>query len=367
MKYVYKKRSYKFIFSFIDMVGNMVFFPLRLFSSRTVRSAGRILMIRCDHIGDVLSATVILEPLRKAFPGAVIDFMAPSWAAEVLENNPYINNVIKFDPPWFDRRSRGFLRSFKGLKDMIRLVKRGKYDVVVDLRGDARHIMAAFLAGVKYRLGYGITGGAFMLTHRVPYKGVMHETERNMALLRPLGIDVPPPGVKLYFSDEDGKKADHLMQESEIEGKYAVFHTVPGHYTKKWYAANFVRVMRYIHDTKGLTPVIVGSEGDKGVIKKIMDVADTKVIDISGKTSLPVLAQVMSRASLFVGVDSAPAHIAAAVGTPTIILFSGVNDPSQWAPKGGNVKVVYPGEGERLSMVEPDEVCRIIDKLLQVG
>ena len=364
MKYIYKKRLYKFIFFIVDIMGNIVSFPFRIFRSRKIKNTGKILIIRCDHIGDVLSATVVLEPLRKAFPEATIDFMAPSWAEEVLNNNPYINNTIKFDPTWFDRKAHGFLRSFKGLKNMTGVMKKGKYDVVIDLRGDVRQITAMFLAGVKYRLGYGITGGGFMLTHRVPYKGLIHETDRNMILLKTLGIDAPSPDVKLYFSEEDNRKADYLIEESEIEGKYAVFHTVPGHYTKKWYAANFVQVMRYISDVKGLTPVIVGSESDRGVIKKVVDVAATRVIDISGKTSLSVLGQVLSRASLFVGIDSAPAHMAAATGTPTVILFSGVNDPSQWAPKGGNVKVVYPGKGERLSLIDPDKVCRVIDKIL---
>ena len=367
MKYVYKKKIYKIIFSILDILGGILFFPAKIFRCKPPENVGKILVIRCDHIGDVLAATIVPELLRKAYPSARIDFMAPSWAKDVLENNPGLDNIIEFDAPWFSRRHIGLPVRMKGLQDMTRIIKSGRYDIAIDLRGDVRHITAMFLAGVKCRLGYGITGGGFMLTHMVPYEGVMHETERNVALLKPLEINVSAPGIKLYLSEEDLGKTDLLMEETGIEGPYAVFHATPGHYTKKWTAQGFVEVIRYISEKKGLMPVLVGSETDMGFAKKITDVAGTRIIDLSGRTSLNVLGQTLRKASLFVGVDSAPAHIAAAAGTPSVVLFSGVNDPRQWAPKGENVKLVYPGKGEKLSVVSAGEVCRVIDELLRSG
>jgi ADP-heptose:LPS heptosyltransferase len=364
MKYVYRKKTYKIIFSVLDVLGGILFFPGKIFRRRPPENVGKILVIRCDHIGDVLAATIIPGLLRKAYPPAQIDFMVPSWAKDILKNNPDINNIIEFDAPWFDRSYVNLLARIKGLKNMTRTIGNGKYDIAIDLRGDVRHITAMFLAGVKCRLGYGITGGGFMLTHTVPYEGVMHETERNVFLLKPLEINVSAPGIKLYLSEEDAGKTDLLMEESGVKGPYAVFHTVPGHYTKKWTAQGFVEVARYISKNKGLTPVLVGSEADMGVAKKITEVANIKIVDLSGRTSLNVLGQILSKASLFVGVDSAPAHIAAAAGTPSVILFSGVNDPRQWAPKGENVKLVYPGAGEKLSVIDAGEVCGIIDEFL---
>ncbi|MFQ5952856.1 MAG: glycosyltransferase family 9 protein, partial [Candidatus Omnitrophota bacterium] len=215
---------------------------------------------------------------------------------------------------------------------------------------------AMFLAGVKYRLGYGITGGSFMLTHQAPYMDTMHETSRNMALLKPLGVKSQTPEIKLYLSGEDAREADLLLKETDVEGEYAVLHAVPGHFTKNWEAGSFAQVARYLQDKKKLKPVMVGGDDDRGETPGI--------IDLSGKTSLTVLGQVLSRASIFIGVDSAPAHIAAAANIPTVVLFSGVNDPEQWAPKGGNVRIIYPGKGKDLSGVDAEEACRVIDEVI---
>ncbi len=367
MKYVYKKRSLVLFAAALDALGGIVAWALKIFSPpKAPESVSRILLIRVDHIGDIIMSTAVISPLRKAFPGAKIDFVVAPGGAELIKNDPDIDRVITFDPSWFNRKRPANLPDqIRDVFSLAGIAKEGKYDVAIDLRGDIRHIFSLFLAGVKCRIGYGITGGGFLLTHRLPYGAVMHETDRNMALLRPLGIECAAPEIRLSFPGEDARKADLLLQRSGIEGRYAVLHPVPGHFTKEWDMEKFMRVARYVSEEKGLIPVVVGSEADSGLMRKALDQADTKLLDLSGRTTLPVLAGVLSGASLFIGVDSAPAHIAAAEGIPAVVLFSGVNDPDQWAPRGRNVRVVYPGKGKYLTGIEPGEVCKVIDEVLK--
>ncbi len=362
--YVYRKKIYILFFALFDVIGNILFFPLRSAGRNKPSVPDRILLIRADHIGDVINATAILGPVRKAFPGAVIDFLAPSWAKDILENNPDIDNIIQFDPPWFDRRCPGFAGHIKGLFTMRGIIKRGDYDIAVDLRGDFRHILAMFLSGTKCRVGYGITGGGFLLTHNVPYEGVMHETDRNMELLRALGVEGGTPEVSLCFPENDAKTGEALIREHGLHGKYAVLHAVPGHGTKKWDPGKFAAVARYLSNEKRFIPVAAGTAGDTEEVKKIKDPADIRLIDITGKTSLGALYHILKHASLFVGVDSAPAHMAAAAGIPAVILFSGINDPGQWAPGGENVRVISPGKGKDLLDIGPEEVCEAIDEMM---
>jgi len=362
--YVYKKKPYILLFSLIDAVGNAFFGIRKLFTRKTPLDFNRILLIRVDHIGDVINAAAVLDPLRRSFPKAGIDLLAPSWACDIVRNNKENVNVICFDPPWFDRNPSGFFGQFKGLREMIGVVKKGRYDICIDLRGDFRHIIAMFVAGVKCRVGYGITGGGFLLTHNVPYKGVMHETDRNMELLRAIGVEEKTSGARLCFPDKDREDAESLVRGSVDDKKYAVLHTVPGHETKKWDPERFAGVIEYVAAEKQLVPVVAGGAADSCEVKKIGDLTDVPLIDLTGETTLGVLYHILHRASLFVGVDSAPAHIAAAAGVPALILFSGVNDPAQWAPKGENVRIIYPGKGKDLSGIQPEEVCRSIDEIL---
>ena len=363
--YVYKKKLYVLLFSLIDAAGNAIFGARKLFRRKIPLEFNRILLIRVDHIGDVINAAVVLDPLRRSFPNAAIDLLAPSLACDIVRDNKANVNVISFDPPWFDRGSSGFFKHLKGLREMVKIIRNGQYDVCMDLRGDFRHIMAMFLAGVRCRVGYGITGGGFLLTHNVPYKGVMHETDRNMELLRAIGIKEKTPGIKLYFSDEDKNTADKLLSDSGVRYKYAVLHIAPGHPAKGWDLEKFAPVVQYLFREKQLVPVMVGVMKDGKKVQKISELIDARLIDMTGKTPFGVLYYLLSSASLFIGVDSGPAHIAALANIPAIILFSGINDPCQWAPKGNRVRLVYRGKGKDLSGVQPDEVCRKIDEVIR--
>ncbi len=220
----------------------------------------------------------------------------------------------------------------------MRVIKNGRYDVAIDLRGDARHILAIFLAGVKRRISYGITGAGFLLTHEVPYEGIKHETERNVDLLSVLGIrNVHLSGVKLSFSGRNKDNTEGLLRKSGLSGPFVVIHPIPGHVGKKWDNRAFAGVIRFLKREKGLLSVLVGSAADIDEIKEIISLAEVEAVNMAGKTTIGTLGGVISGALLFVGVDSGPAHIAAALGVPAIILFSGVNDPRKWAPRGKKV------------------------------
>ncbi len=365
MRYVFKKKKYVILFSVLDALGTVLMLASWIARRALPFKVDRMLIIRGDHIGDVIAATVVLEPLREAFPEATIDFVAPSWAADILSANPFLDNVIPFDPPWFDRSAGGPVFDMNGFRELVELIRKGNYELAIDLRGDFRHILAMYLAGVRYRIGYGVTGGGFLLTHMVPYDTKKHETERNAALLEPLGIEGETGKVGLFLSEEDDEKTDIVRREYGIEKDYAVVHPVPGHKAKNWNEYDFAQVVKYVHDDKGLMPLIVGSESDGKAAKEILSLAGVEGVDLSGKTSLATLGWLASGASLFIGVDSGPSHIAASTGIPSVILFSGVNDPEQWAPKGDNVRIVYPGEGKDLSWVTPPQVYKAIDEVLE--
>jgi ADP-heptose:LPS heptosyltransferase len=319
-----------------------------------------------DHIGDIIMSTAVLRSLREAFPEAQIDLIVSSWGADLVKDNPYTSRVIEFDPVWFDRKkSAGISSQIRGIKDLAGIVKEGRYDAAIDLRGDLRHILALFLSGVKCRVSYGITGGGFLLTHEVPYRQGVHETEHSMDLVRTLGVSPGKPEVSISLpTGATIERSDGVLERDDISAPYAVFHAFPGHATKLWKNENFSRVIDYVAKKKNAAAVLVGSEEDKKEASDIISMTTEKAYDLTGRTDWETLTGILKKAALFVGVDSAPAHIAAALGVPTIVVFSSVNDPRQWAPKGDRVKILCPGKGRDLSEVRAEDVCRAIDKML---
>lgn len=361
MKYVYRKRAYRVFFSVLDVLGTFIFYPFRMFRRRKDSGIHRIVVVRADHVGDLVAATAVLPLLKKEYPDVQVDIICPSWGADILKADPHVDNIVMFDPPWFDRKGAGKAGNIKGFFRMARLLRSGKYDVFIDLRGDVRHIAAGFLARIKCRISYGITGGGFLLTDMVPYKENIHETERNTALLKPLGITAEISDAALYFDDADIINVSRVKKENKLDTPYAVVHVIPGHASKRWNGRGFRDVLRFL-EGKGIISVMVGSSDDSIEIKSLINESGVNAVDLSGKITIGELGPLCAGASVFVGLDSGPAHISAYAGVPTIILFSGVNDPAQWAPRGDNVRIIYPGKGKDLSLITAEEVILEIDK-----
>ena len=365
--YVYKKKIYIAFFTILDMVGLVLTSPFRRVNRKYIPAGLRkILLIRVDHIGDMISSTVVVPYIRKAYPEAEIDFMAASSGSDILEGDPGIDHIVKFDPAWFDRGAGGVAVKIKSFFEMIKALRKGQYDLAIDLRGDSRHIAAVFMAGIKNRISYGITGLGFLLTHCVPYEGIIHETGRNIKLLEPLGIsysgDAEP---ELHFSDDDLRKAGEILNDSVGGGAYAVIHVFPGRPEKMWTAEGFSSLARWLSELKGLIPMFAGSGKDTPGIENVIEMSGVPCVDLSERTSLGILGCVIDRATVFIGVDSGPSHMAAALNTPSVVLFSGTDDPEQWAPKGKKVRVICPGKGKDLSSVTLDEVKDAVEEVLE--
>lgn len=367
LRYVFKKKIYITLAFIVDAIGSIIFAPIKFFRSPLAEKFRKILVMRLDHIGDVVSSTAVLEPLKKKFPDSRVDFLAPSSMGDILKENPFIDNLLEFNPGWFDEKKPSFIEQTRNIRNLAALIKNHNYDLAIDLRGDCRHIIAMFLAGVKNRISYGITGLGFLLTCQVPYEGIMHETERNTALLLPLGVEQHSLSVRLYLPKTSYDKASALKEKLHIPAKYAVVHPIPRRSQKRWTNERFSRVIQYLYNTKGIVPVMAGDISDKSEIKEIMDKSNTPAIDIAGETSLDVLGAIMQEATLFIGVDSGPSHIAAAVGIPGIVLFSGINDPAQWVPRSDKIKLMFPGANRNLSDVKVEEVLGAIDEMLSKG
>ncbi len=346
MRYAYKspvKRLGAAVFDAFGALGRRVFSALP--SPESPSSIRKILLIRPDHLGDLILTRPAMSALRNAFPEARIDLLAAAEWQELFEGIPEINRVIPFNHHWFRRNAGGaaqpnLARLWQDMGEMAKLLRAEKYDAAIDFRGDLRNILLAARAGIAYRAGYGITGGSFLLSHTGDYSWARHQVFLNIDLLRCFGISVPEPELCSFpYSNE---RAELFWQEPGRElahrpHPWVVVHPAAGIPSKEWPIERYEEVMALAASAQPVQFVLIGTLGEK---EKNPIKSPPGTLDLRGRTTLTDLGVLFSKADLFLGHDSGPAHLAAAQGLELLLLFSGTNDWQVWHPWTKRLKVV---------------------------
>ncbi|MBD3246200.1 MAG: lipopolysaccharide heptosyltransferase II [Candidatus Omnitrophica bacterium] len=307
------------------------------------RQLKRILLIRTDRIGDLVLSTPAIENLRRAYPRAYIACICRQYTKEVLENNPFLNEVIVYEK---EGRHHSWWQTIR----FARNVARKDFDAAFILHASRRAHLIALLAGIPVRIGWD-RKTAWALTRRVPHRkweGAKHESEYTLDLLRASGI--PVKETRLYFSvsEEAKRKAKRMLETKGLSPnqEYFAVHLSASCPAKQWPFRNFFCVMEKVHAHSGLAAVVIGSGSDSR--GKSMFAPHPWIIDLRGETTLKETGAVLSRARILITNDSGPAHIAAALGVPVVSLF-GYHDPAlspvRWRPLGEGSKVLHKDVG----------------------
>lgn len=333
MKYAFKKPLYKFTIPIFDVLGYILFLPARLFRKRIPENPKNILVVRLDHIGDFVCTAPVFRNLKERYPDARVTALINSVSKDLAFRNPYIDKVISFSPFHLTRAEDAL--SLKGLMRLIKDIKAFDFDLGIETRGDLVSILLMWLGAVRYRIGYGITGGGFLLNKVCDYDESRHIIDRNLALLKGLDIPVTHRTPEVYFNEQDEDAIERLLSPASggvHNDGLVVIHPFAGAKAKEWPKDNFQKIIEYLKN-RGKDIILVGSDGDGGSFKD--------VIDMRGKLNLPQLACIMKRAGFFIGLDSGPANIAAALGIKTIVICSGTNIPECWLPEGADLCLIY--------------------------
>ncbi len=369
MKYVFRKKSLRFLIGALDRVGFFLFGFLARKTMDTPKPGDSVLIIRLDHLGDVLTATALPKLIKEYCPGVRVLFLVSAASQPLLDNNPWIDEVIVYNPPWFSRRSNPKPDVTQPFWELVQNLRRKKISAGIAPRGDLRENLLMFLAGIRYRLGYGITGGGFLLSRQTPYDATTHQSNLSLNLLKEIGI----------FTDRKLKPEIHFSETqtspilpSKRSGALLVDTGAP---SKIWPQKNleaFIELFLKKYPDRDLFLV--------GLSNFSLDTSPAagsgRLKDVRGKLSLGELCAFIRELGFFVGADSGPTHLAACLGIPTIFLFSGTNELERWKPLHGNYKIlrhpvpcapchltVCPIEGHPcMSGIAPEEVVRGLDE-----
>ncbi len=329
-QYAFKSWVKRLAVFFFDAAGAVIFFPLRCRKKIRREQVKKILAIRLDHLGDVVMTRPALGALREMFPEAQIDLLVGKEWAPLFEDAREVRETIGMTHHWF-RKSR-LSDIFTEARALAARLRSQNYDLAIDFRGDLRSILLVFFAGIPRTLGYGITGGKFLLSAAPPYPSLKHQVEVNLALLETLGI--PHPDTSLQpFSYSGSRKwrfwhsiGTSLSLETQ---KRIIVHAGAGYPSKRWPAAHFLELVQKLSAIPKVEIVLVGTEKEK---LEIPFPEIPHVVDLRGKTEVADLPILMDASHLYVGNDSGPAHMAAAQGIPLVVLFSGTNIAKLWHP-----------------------------------
>ncbi|MEI8345635.1 MAG: glycosyltransferase family 9 protein, partial [Candidatus Omnitrophota bacterium] len=296
----------------MDAAGSVLFFRRRCPSS-TIPAPKSFLVTRIDHLGDVLLSLPVAAELKKRYPQCRVVFLVSSAALALLKNNPDIDEVVLYDAPWFVRQRGSKNRSFFGLAQKLRAMR---FDAALSLRGDLRENLLVFMAGIGLRIGYGITGGGFLLNREIAYDTMVPESKRIGALLKTLDIDPGPWRPKLYFDEAEKSEFESLWRAwgAQTSKKQVGLQMDAVVASRQWpavYLKSFCdEFARRFSDAR---LVLIGS--------KALAHVPAGAVDLTGKTTIRQLCLLLGRLDSFVGLDSGPSHLAAALEVPTLCLY----------------------------------------------
>jgi lipopolysaccharide heptosyltransferase II len=299
----------------------------------------RIMVIRLDHLGDMICTLPFLKQLKKRVPEAHLTLLTTPAGRVLLRDVPEIDDWFVFDPAWFARDSRRQQWPLRTMRDVSAILRRRSFDLSIDLRGDIRHHLMALWSGIPFRAGYGQTGGEFLLNKTEPWIPDEHAIDKNLRFLNLFDVASLSPEDRIPELTWRTRAEDDAWLNAVVGRQpFRVYHIDAGAPSKRWPPDYFARLIAQMPAAEGKA-VLVGQ--DTNLTQNFRsNVRDPRIVNLVGKTSLTQLVSLLQRARAVISGDSGPAHMAAALGTPVLVLWSGTNPPEVWRPRGKQVLVL---------------------------
>ena len=296
----------------------------------------RVLVVKLRHHGDVLLSSPVFHVLKRRAPHAEIDALVYSDTRDMLEGHPAIARIHTIDRAW---KRQGLVTQARRELDLLKTLQARRYHLLVHLTD---HWRGAWLAqalrprwSVAPARASRVWNWSFTHRFKLPRATPRHAVEANLDALRRLGIYPAESEKSLVMvpGTEAEQRIDALLAAASIVPQGVIqVHPASRWLFKTWTEENNARILAALA-RDGHRIVLTGAPDprERAIVARILAQAAVPVLDLSGQLNLRELAALSARARLFFGVDSAPMHIAAAMGTPVVALF-GPSGEKEWAP-----------------------------------
>ncbi len=313
----------------------------------------RILLIKPDHLGDVLLATPALRWLRQHFPHAHIAALVGPWSATILVNNPDHDVLHTLPFPGFTRAAvrPPLWQPYVLLLHYAALLRAGHYDAALLLRDDHWWGGAlALLAGIPCRIGYAVPECRPFLTTALAWNPAEHVTAQSLALVEALAAQTnapptPSPATlttRFEPSPDEHAWAAHWLQQhglslhsadTRTDPPLVILHPGTGGITKLWESARWSEVVQTLGERYPVRVLITGGKGEEDLVAEVAARLPHAPLTLVGSTSVGQLAALLRYAALVLGVDSGPLHLSVSQHTASLHLY-GPGNAQRFGPWG---------------------------------
>lgn len=296
----------------------------------------KILIRGTNWIGDAVMTIPALREIRRLFPDAHITLQTRKWAEGIFRDADFLDEILAFD----DADS-----NFRTILQQSRSLRAEKFDIAVILPSSYRSAAIVKLAGIPRRFGYSKEGRGMLLTNAIEipkwkkerhevfyYLNLVAEVERN--LIGSSSVGDREPNIHLGVSQERVNRSTVFLEGRGLDTNRPTIAFGPGStnsLAKRWPVARFAAVADRISEEFDANLLVLGSEQEQDVAAEMGRNASSELIDLTGATDLGEAAAILKCADLFISNDMGLAHLAAAVGTATIVMF-GPTDPRTTRP-----------------------------------
>lgn len=282
----------------------------------------KICLLQTAFLGDCVLTLPLLKKIKEVFPGASVSVVTRPETAEVFSASGLADEIIE------DRKKTApsGLAEFKRLSEELRA---RSFGAAIIPHRSLRSALLAWRAGIPVRVGFSSSAGSFLLTHKVPFSWLLHDVERNLALLSPLAENLKTafPGL--------------AAAAPAFSGATVGVNTGSAWPTKRWPAEKWARLIRRLSEKFGTRVLMVGGPGEKAWNAEIERLAGPeRCLNLTGRTSMPELMEAIRPLKVFVSNDSGPMHIAAALGVPAVGIFGPTTRELGFFPYGRGNRVV---------------------------
>lgn len=303
----------------------------------------KILMIKFFGIGNLVMLLPTIKAIRERYPEARIDMFTLFQNKEVLQNNSFINNT------YFITNKNFISFAFEYLANVIKLRKE-KYDLILDFEQFAKtSTVFGLMIGGRERVGFDTPGQnrGIGYTKKVAYLDYKHMVETFFRIAKGAGIEKADLSLlKLDISDEEQKRTEQFLKDKHVEKDDTIIGIHMGSginmmTQRRWENDKFARLADRLIDKYKIKIIFTGAGVDEAeLVEHTLAMMKNSVINAANKLTLKELAALIERSCFFISNDTAPVHIASAMGTP-VVGFYGPNTPYLYGPRGKNDLVFY--------------------------
>lgn len=304
-----------------------------------------ILIMKPDHLGDLLMLTSVLPLLTERYPQASVDLLCGPWGTAVLSDNPSIRKIVKFGHLLYDRRTvspfRKLLDFCKSVGHTVKQMRGERYDLCLNFRdagGDL--ILLARVGGCRHIIGHGTGGLRSLLDTEVKWSEGVHEVQHYLEVLKPLGIDASLDGLHymLFPQQSDHERVNCLLRQHRLES-FVVIHPGSGDVRKLRPVSFWADLVEGVDAS--FQVVFTGTKDEEHICADICRHTGRKILSLAGQMTVVQLCLFMQKSAGIHALDSLAAHLGAAAGVNTVVYWSQTNDPGQWRPLGGKVELRF--------------------------